>query len=57
MRGSSRMRYQILNQDEPVNKMIADCLCDLEERLQQGYIPNTFEKVLDMAIDYIRSVN
>ena len=56
MRGSSRDFYKIIlpNKEEPTNEMIADLLCSLEGRLQQGYIPNTYEQILDIAIDYIR---
>lgn len=54
MRRSAKDFYTILKIEEPSYEEVADLLCDLEIFLSQGKIPQNYEKVLDLAIDYIR---
>lgn len=54
MRGSAKDFYTILKIEEPSYEQVADLLCDLEMFLLQGKIPQNYEKVLDLVIDYIR---
>ena len=57
MRRSSADSYKTVLEmlEEPINEMIANMLCDLEDELYHEHVPSNFENVLDATIDYLRN--
>lgn len=57
MRGSSEGFNKIVGIEPDMYEMSANLLCNMEEFLEHGKIPQNWEHVLDVCIDVLRDVS